>query len=226
MTNESLAAIPMYREPEFNYRPLPKLNNQSINLHGYFQSYKYFEKEYATIYSMMRLSVQQSMVKSEHLLYFTQNENAVHTISMHFRLGDYKQLPDHHPVMPYQYYDAALQYILSKRQNGGPIRVLYFCEAEDGAIVYKIIRKLELSNQSHIEFVKVDDSIVDWKQMLLMSNCDDNIIANSSFSWWGAYLNANPDKIVCYPSVWFGKKLEHHDTSELCPQSWSKIVYL
>ena len=270
MTNESLAAIPMYREPEFNYRPLPKLNNQSINLHGYFQSYKYFEREYATIFSIMKISVQQSMVKSEHLYYFTplnilngtpvgrltrdlkatlptnelkgnspmedcsisnlhrckQNENSVHTISMHFRLGDYKQLPDHHPVMPYHYYDNALQHILSKRQNGEPIRVLYFCEAEDDAIVYKMIRRLEQSNQSNIEFVKVDDAISDWKQMLLMSTCDDNIIANSSFSWWGAHLNANPDKIVCYPNVWFGQKLAHHDTSDLCPQSWSKIALL
>jgi len=51
-----------------------------------------------------------------------------------------------------------------------------------------------------------------------------NIIANSSFSWWGAYFNGNKDKIVCYPSVWFGPKLADKDTSDLCPDSWEVII--
>ena len=56
--------------------------------------------------------------------------------------------------------------------------------------------------------MKVDDNIPDWKQMLIMANCDANIIANSTFSWWGAYFNKNPKKIVCYPNVWFGQSIK------------------
>ena len=56
--------------------------------------------------------------------------------------------------------------------------------------------------------------------MYLMSQCSHNIIANSSFSWWGAWLNMNPDKKVFYPSPWFGPHYSHYDTSDLCPNSW------
>ena len=58
-----------------------------------------------------------------------------------------------------------------------------------------------------------------------MSLCSHNIIDNISFSWWGAYFNGNKDKIVCYPSVWFGPKLANKDTSDLCPDSWRLPEY-
>ena len=70
-----------------------------------------------------------------------------------------------------------------------------------------------------IDHNKGEDS---WKDMLLMSSCSHNIIANSSFSWWGAYLNSNEDKIVCFPSLWFGTTIEHN-TKDLCPHEWTKI---
>ena len=57
--------------------------------------------------------------------------------------------------------------------------------------------------------------------MLLMSCCEHHIIANSSFSWWGAYLNMNPDKIVCYLK-WFNS--ESHNTDDLFPEEWIKIL--
>ena len=65
--------------------------------------------------------------------------------------------------------------------------------------------------------------IQDWEQLLLMSLCNHNIIANSTFSWWGAYFNTNPGKIVCYPSVWFGSKCINNSTRDLFPENWIKI---
>jgi hypothetical protein len=80
--------------------------------------------------------------------------------------------------------------------------------------------------QGHeLEFQRASSEckIEDWRQLLLMSCCQHNIIANSSFSWWAAYFNDNSEKIICYPEQWFGLQLSNHNTSDMCPKSWNKI---
>jgi hypothetical protein len=96
-------------------------------------------------------------------------------------------------------------------------------QKEDEEDVQIIIDKLK-TKFPECRVVKIDHRIVDWEQMLMMSLCRHNIIANSSFSWWGAYFNLREDKIVCYPDVWFGPKLaDINDTRDLFPETWSKI---
>ena len=113
---------------------------------------------------------------------------------MHFRLGDYKLKPDCHPIMPFEYYSNSLGQLISIADSKQIFRVLYFCEEEDDDYVNSIISLLSLS-YSFIEFIKVNNEIPDWKQLLIMSCCNDNIISNSSFSWWGAYFNDNVNHI-------------------------------
>jgi hypothetical protein len=59
----------------------------------------------------------------------------------------------------------------------------------------------------------------DYIDLYLMSLCENNIIANSSFSWWGSWLNKNKEKKIIAPSKWFGKKI-NHDTKDLIPKEW------
>jgi hypothetical protein len=148
------------------------------------------------------------------------NYNYKEFISMHFRQGDYKNLQETHPILTHKYYENSLKEIL-KKTNNKFVKILYFCEKEDNEEIGKLIENLKKTIKN-CAFIKVTDDVEDWKQLLLMSACCHNIIANSSFSWWGAYLNTNPTKIVCYPEIWFGPKVTN-DTSDLFPESWTKI---
>jgi hypothetical protein len=77
------------------------------------------------------------------------------------------------------------------------------------------------------ENLKLENSIYindekDYNELYLMSLCDNNIIANSSFSWWGAWLNKNDDKLVVGPTKWFGPAI-NHKTSDILPDEWIKF---
>ena len=99
---------------------------------------------------------------------------------------------------------------------------MFFCEDADLDEVTVTISKLIHIFQD-FTFRRVDNALEDWEQIILMSCCHHNIIANSSFSWWGAYFNSSVDKIVCFPSVWFGS-VANNDTVDLCPSEWIKIA--
>jgi hypothetical protein len=126
--------------------------------------------------------------------------------------------------MNYEYFEEALQHIVTKDSFVNGARVLYLCEQEDNDFVQGHISRLQAQHPT-VEFQKVDDQIPDYEQLLIMSCCSHNIMANSTFSWWGAYLNENPAKIVCYPSVWFGEYYEHtHDFNAMMLPEWAKIT--
>ena len=157
-------------------------------------------------------------------LYNTANDSNTiiqlnNTISIHFRLGDYKNLQHFHPIMQYDYYKKSLLFIQDK--NKDITDILFFCEDDDINDVIETINKLKIA-LPNMHFIRASNLLKDWEQLLLMSCCKHNIIANSSYSWWGAYLNTNPNKIICYPSIWFGQQAQLN-TCDLCPQEWNKI---
>lgn len=215
-----LSKFSRYNEPEFKFSAIPLFDVSELQLFGYFQSAKYFQEHYTTICDLMNLPNQIVSVKNRFSQYFPEDKR---TICMHFRLDDYKTIQDYHPLMPVQYYNSALSHILISRQTGFHHNILYFCQESDNDDVIKMINHIKLG-KSDINFIKVDDTISDWEQLLLMANCDNNIIANSTFSWWGAYLNQNAKKTVCYPKVWFGPKAPNN-VSDMFPDEWQKIIW-
>ena len=285
-SNEDLEKFPPIYLSQHHYQPMPIISkNENILFDSYFQSYRYFEEEEEKIFSFIRLDSQMKIIKNNYDYLFNDN----YTISIHFRLGDYKNLQDYHNILPYEYYEKSIYNILesledsqtlsipasSSRQvcdfsvsapSSTPpllktlssslstppllqkIRIIYFCEEEDIEYVTHIINRLQTISSpastsrqvcdfrgsvpsattpllQNIEFTRASNSMEDWQQLLLMSCCDSNIIANSSYSWWGAYFNRNKEKIVCYPSQWFGPHLSHNILFDMFPnvKGWHKI---
>jgi hypothetical protein len=187
-------------------------------LSGYFQSYKYFQENYNTICKLIDLENK----KKDVLLTHTYDYDNM--VSLHFRISDYKRVPDCHPIMTDEYYKKAIDYIMNKTANHS-LAILYFNEKEDHDFVIERISVLQ-KDYPTCSFIHAEYAISDWEQMLMMSLCKHNIIANSSFSLWGAYFNSHDDKIVCYPKKWFGEKLKHYNTNDLIPEEgghWYKV---
>jgi hypothetical protein len=210
--------IHVIREKDFTFNELPidETIERDCLLYGYFQSYKYFDENYEMICRIIGLAkMKQDLIQKLNL----NDEYLKSCVSMHFRLGDYKKLQDYHPLATYDYYKHSLIFI--KEITTTSYNILYFCEDNDIDDVMITINRLEIEFPQY-KFIRGDNTLEDWEQMLFMSCCNHNIIANSSFSWWGAYFNTLNDKIVCYPSVWFGPKAGH-DTKDLCPPEWKKI---
>jgi hypothetical protein len=222
LNNNQISNLSTYKENFYHFNEIPKVDI-SFKLFGYFQSYKYFVNEQESIYTLIKLREQQNNIFNEFPDLFNKIENTI-IISLHFRIGDYITLQEHHPIMNLNYYRKSIDYILSFLSSTNKINILYFCERQDNETVVKMIEVLKRTyKEENIEFIKVNDNISDWKQILIMSLCHHNIIANSTFSWWGAYFNNKLHKIICYPSIWFGVKLKDHIVTDLFPDIWKKI---
>jgi hypothetical protein len=221
---KSMEQMPQFitiREQTFYFTPIPQnfVSGYGIVLDGYYQSYKYFQRYQRLIYTLIKLDIKQQMIRSRESVRDNLDLNS--TISLHFRIGDYKLYPDTHPILPLKYYKKALKYVLDENANNF-VNVLYFCENVDLTKVEKMVGELKTTFPT-LKFCRASPLLSDWEQMLLMSVCHSNIIANSTFSWWGAYLNQNVTKIVCYPTPWFGKGVSHN-TTDMFPEDWVPIV--
>ena len=209
-----------YNEPFFHYTQLPR-TAQNIMCVGYFQSEKYFKTMFSQICDLIKLDDMKQSVRTELGSVYLKQDCL--NISMHFRLGDYKSLQNVHPVLNNDYYIKSIQHIIDTTSS--QLNIICFCEEEDKPVVMRRIDEIKLHfNSTRVVFVLCDTNVADWKQMLLMSLCDHNIIANSTFSWWAAYLNTNPSKIVTHPSAWFGPVNKHLNTNDLIPSEWCSII--
>jgi len=241
-TEKMFASLKRWREKEFVFEPVSidtATYAEPLRLDGHFQDEKYFVDKYKDVCEIIQLTEQQTQIKETCGSdawsgdYTGSPTKKRILVGAHFRIGDYVLNLHIHPVMAVEYYYRAMAHIISTTSTSGieAYSFLVFYEASNKPIVEKNVAELkhkcatDINSPAYgrdIEFHLVHDTIQDWQQLLLMSVCDHNIIANSTFSWWGAYFNANPEKVVCYPSIWFGPGVSH-DTSNLCPKSWKEI---
>jgi hypothetical protein len=139
-------------------------------------------------------------------------------------------LQNYHCIKGPDYYAHALRFLENDLKNRGEnitdYNILCFYQQQDEYYIHeymKILQNLHDTSPMY-NFVSVPYDIPDWEQMLLMSLCQHFVIANSTFSWFGAYFSESADKIVYYPKVWFGPALVNkHDIKDLCPPTWNSI---
>jgi hypothetical protein len=188
-----------YIEPQFNYTPIPY--QKDLVLQGFFQSEKYFKNHKKEVIKLFKHEDLISRIKFDFK----------NSVSVHVRRGDYVIdlfMQAYLPPQSIGYYNKALAFIDSK------VQVDHIYIFSDDIKWCK-----ENFKDKRITFVEEQP---DYMDMYIMSKCEHNIIANSSFSWWGAYLNENENKIVCAPVNWFGFAFKD-DWQDIYREKWIKI---
>ncbi len=206
LCDSSLLNFPIYREPAFTYSDIPHFTGDT-KLWGYFQSEKYFSEHKAIIWQLLDFDNKIQSAKQKYSTYYTGGS----VTSIHFRITGYKEISDHHPVCTKEYYAEAISRINTERPEH--MTYMIFCQPEDRDTVTEMITSLGLDN-----VVYIPDTVQDWEQLLLMASCNAHIIANSTFSWWGAYL-ANSSTVI-YPRTWFGSAAQT-SSADLPLCSWT-----
>ncbi len=192
----------IHTEPgTFNYSPINYNKGENLLLDGYFQSEKYFINNKNYIINLFKPTDEIKKNISEKI------ENIENSVSIHVRRGDYLNLPNHHPQQPLSYYSSAVD-IIGKDKN-----YLIFSDGMDEI-------KSMFDFIPNKRFINLGQNYLD---LYAISMCEHNIICNSTFGWWGAYLNENPNKKVIGPKNWFGPELRYLNSSDILPDSWIKL---
>jgi hypothetical protein len=184
-------SVSFFNEEGKGYRPEFYNCGDNTYLNGFWQSEKYFSKIRTELLSEFTPKVAIDKANDD-ILQKIRNTNAV---SLHIRRGDYATLESankFHGLLSLEYYQKAISEI-EKKQND-PV---YFIFSDD---IQWANEHLKLKNPAH--FISGNIGRESYKDIWLMKHCKHNIIANSSFSWWGAWLNASPSKIVISPKQW------------------------
>ena len=196
---ENLSII---NEPGFHYSDIPHIQG-NVKLVGYFQSEKYFSNYRNEILNFFEIDEKTKNYLFEKYKTILDEE----LCSIHVRRGDYVRLNEYHPTQSIDYYKNAIKIIGEDKYFLIFSDDIEWCENNFEFIEKKIF----ISNN------------IDYQDLYLMSMCKNNIIANSTFSWWSAWLNDNKNKQVIVPKKWFGDAYSHFNTDDLYCDNWIKL---
>jgi len=190
--------LKIYQEDSPYYQDIKLDENYFWDLKGYFQSYKYFD-DYKNV------------IRHYFTHNFEMNDYSKELVAVHVRRGDYINLQSVHPLLTEDYYRTAME--IFPRSNflifSDDIDWVSNCGWFDSLhCIYKVDESPEMTNVPH-----------DLLHMMYMAQCKSFIIANSSFSWWAAYLSDSPDKVVVAPKTW----VLNEDRDDRIPPEWIRL---
>lgn len=242
--SEYIAALKEFSEEEIqNGTPFPETH---IKLTGFYQKYKLFEPFKDQVFDVIGIPKIREDVFAKLSVYndlCTKNDGKI-KISLHIRRGDYEQIPCYFLLLNQYYYKNALlklvdqldySHIDDQRESRmelkteTKIKVICFYEKKSKISANAIIEALEndadllaykIEYQHFNDDVDSSCDISDVEEMAAMSHCDHHIIANSTYSWWSAYINPSPTKIVCYPDEYFNHQLYYLSNDGLKVDGW------
>ncbi|MGE4398302.1 MAG: alpha-1,2-fucosyltransferase [Campylobacterales bacterium] len=185
--------------------------NGNAYIYGAWQSPKYFcniRNELHKIYTL------KSKIDDKNLN-ILEKIAKTNSVSIHIRRGDYvsEKYKNDFVQLDINYYEKAIGYIKNKYPDA-----VFFIFSNDINWC-----KNNFGHSNTFKYVDQNSELAGHIDMYLMSQCKHNIIANSTFSWWGAWLNQNESKIVICPSKWFGPNLKNHSIRDLYEESWIKL---
>jgi len=211
---------PTHDEPGFDFDE-ELFNNcpDNVNIDGYRQTEKYFKHIEDSIREDYEFKDEIHETCNEFMEQFDGN-----IILLHIRRGDNVGRPDWYPIPVVEHYEYLLDKYFYDNQP-----VLICSDDLDWVKEQKLFREDRFYlSETRIYYPKevlngigqMEKSLVPFYDLCLMSMCSDAIIANSSMSWWGAWLQSNPDKKVITQTPWFGSKLSFNNLKDLIPEEW------
>ena len=201
-----------YREPHFHYDPAFESLGPQTALFGYFQSERYFS---SVAEDLRGWFLPGTPLGDAAAVALKRIEASRLPVSVHVRRGDYLNpgTIEYHGILGEPYYRNALARL--EAVTNGDAELFVF--SDDALAAEEMLSFVPKSRLMHVH----GDPERPWEDMALMACCGHHIIANSSFSWWGAWLNGAPEKVVVAPRNWFASgQLSKWNTCDLYPPGW------
>lgn len=195
------------KEKSFVYNPHFLMVPPDVYVDGYWQNEQYFKDIEGIIRKEFNIKIGPS-VKN---IAIAMKINSCESVSLHIRRGDYLSSPVHH-ICTLDYYHSAVRFITAKVHEPH-----FFIFSDDWQWAQE-----NLKIDYPMTFIRHNDEKHCYEDIRLISLCRHHIIANSTFSWWGAWLSNSPKKIVCAPQKWFNEGF--HSNHNIIPNSWHQIT--
>jgi len=196
-----------HTEPTFYYTQIPKFTEKCISLKGYFQTEKYFDNNSSEVKKLFVPSIE---IKEK-----------IKNIDYNNTVGVQLRFYDRGTIDPAQFYYSSddkeiIQYLITA--------INYFGKNKTYVVTTNNYSKAKAMFSKYDNFIFLSDcNLNSIEEFFAFSRCENNIITNSSFGWWGAYLNDNINKVICAPKKWFKVENEWFNTKDLYLKEW-KII--
>lgn len=208
INNNQLHNLPCWNHLQLTYKLIPiyMINNHSsktLILNSYFQHLYYLSNiSYIHINKWLNINQHQEILQQQlNISCYLKN-----SVCIHIRLGDYK-LSTIYTILSNNYYLMAIEYLITtlliEENTKNELQFLLFIEHDEMNEIKELYDQLQ-TKYNHVYIIsKLYPSLTDWQELILMSLCNYHIIANSTFSWWGAYLATQHTNLIIYPLQWF-----------------------